>query len=517
MAKYNILSSCICRDAFGYHPESKHEVANFLQSSSPITWFHLNDKPKKNIQMEDFLNVTSLSNFQKKCIINDYNKTVLEKFEEKADFFITDLVSFAGTGLAKQIYEDGSEHYFTFSKWFNIAYTHGLGDKLEGKVESVNRFLLINQEFIKKTVSNYIEWILSKGYTADKIILVENKKVPYYSDGELLYYFEQNNSRDTVNGILDQIYSEFERQLPNCYVIKMPADVYADTRHIWGLTDLHFCKEYYDYLYECFDMISVCSNCQNDIFRLREQYSNMFQKQKDIFVRNSFECMSGKQLLNGAFINEKKSRIIKKDALYFENYECKQVVGRLSRYLNAFEVDKGVVQFTIGTNTYYAKADDCVTGFVGDNQKINDNWRTVNLSTLVVIQDESIIVGHNGCDSAAQTQIISTLDRARELADKVITISVFARVLQSNDQEQGGTLDIINANGYNKGKFYRKIDFNNKKWQRVSLTVRLPREEELQGITICLRALAGSGKNSKHSLVEFSDPKVEMGSFCTNH
>lgn len=65
MSKFNILSSCICRDAFGFQEKCEHEVITFLQSSSPVTWFKYNKKPKNLITMDMMNEVRTLYNFQK--------------------------------------------------------------------------------------------------------------------------------------------------------------------------------------------------------------------------------------------------------------------------------------------------------------------------------------------------------------------------------------------------------------------------------------------------------------------
>ncbi len=73
MATFNIYGCCICRDLFSLVPNNTHEVIHFLQSSSQTVNFLFNTKPKKQLTFDDFENI-SMPNFEKKCIINDYNK-----------------------------------------------------------------------------------------------------------------------------------------------------------------------------------------------------------------------------------------------------------------------------------------------------------------------------------------------------------------------------------------------------------------------------------------------------------
>ena len=99
MATFNILSSCICRDAFGFQENCGHEIITFLQSTSPFTWFEFNQTPKRLLVPECFSDI-NIKNFRKKCVMLDYNKQVLSSYDEKSDFFILDLVSFANTNIA---------------------------------------------------------------------------------------------------------------------------------------------------------------------------------------------------------------------------------------------------------------------------------------------------------------------------------------------------------------------------------------------------------------------------------
>ena len=127
MATFNIYGCCICRDLFSLVPNNTHEVIHFLQSSSQTVNFLFNTKPKKQLTFDDFENI-SMPNFEKKCIINDYNKTLVDYYTETSDFFILDLINIANTNLMKEISEDGTEHYFTNSSWFSKAFKKGLNE-----------------------------------------------------------------------------------------------------------------------------------------------------------------------------------------------------------------------------------------------------------------------------------------------------------------------------------------------------------------------------------------------------
>lgn len=517
MATFNILSSCICRDAFGFQQDNVHNVVTFLQATSALTWFEYNDKPKREIDISFFDMISGLSNFQKRCLVNDYNKTVLDNFTEQTDFFITDMTEFASMNIAKEIDETETEHYFTYSKWFSNAYIGGI-DKKFHKIKRINHLEIITDEIIERTLDNFVQWIKEKGYRQDQIIIVEDKRATAYTDGELLYFFNGEEYRNTLNQLLDKIYSCLEEKIPNAYVVKMPYGVVGDINHKWGLTDLHFCKEYYDYLYQCFDAIATDSNPKDAILKLRDRYSEYFLAKKDAYIWNSFEYADGKQLLKGALLKENcQNYIAPKGIDFYSERECKKSKGRLAVCFNVTEHTLFYSKIELNDKSYYVKSDDCVKGYSGANQYIGEHWISVNVSTMVLFKDLSFIVGHNEKDTCAQTQIIQTLQNSKELAGKTVTFSVYARVLNYNNKDGGGTIALINADNYNSGKFYAKTDFNNDEWKRISVTTKLPEEKEFMGLTVCLRALSGKGENPIHATVEFSDPKLEISSLPTKY
>ena len=516
MATFNILSSCICRDAFGFQVDNAHKIVTFLQSTSALTWYEYPNKPIKPIDISIFEDITVLSNFQKKCLLNDYNKTVFDNFTEKTDFFITDMTEFASMPLGKEVYENGQEHYFTFSKWFNNAYKSGLKEKLDYKIERINQVDIINDDIIDETMEKYTQWILSKGYKEEEVILVQNKRSTHYIDGELLYRFSGETHREVLNNLLDKIYEAFRKNMPNAHVIKMPVGVLGDTRHKWGLTDLHFSKEYYDYLYKCFDLIATSENSKQEIQKLRDEYSEILLRKKDDCILNTFSYSDGVQLLpyeQEEFVSE--CYVAPRGAYFYDSSDASAPMGRLNRCFDIIDYSKSRVQIYAKERFFYVDKVECVRGVIGENKEIGKNWKTINSTTVVMFSDTGIVIGHNGKKMNAQTQVIQTIDNTENLPDAVVTFSVYARVKKLNNNNTGGTIALVNANNYNKGKFLVKTDFINTTWERISVTTRLPKGNAFKGLTLCMRAIAGSGDNPIHAIVEFCNPKLEYGTYPT--
>lgn len=164
----------------------------------------------------------------------------------------------------------------------------------------------------------------------------------------------------------------------------------------------------------------------------------------------------------------------------------------------------------------YVENDNCIKGVVGDGEIIGEYWRTVNRATQIAVKDDSIVISHNGMKSTAQVQVVQNVENDSALKGKAVTFSVWARVVVQNSNHKGGTIAIINAKNYNQGKFFAKIDFDNTEWERISVTAKMPADEEYQGVTVCMRALTVDN-GGQHAVVEFSDPKLEVGSFATKY
>ena len=507
MASFNIYGCCICRDLFGFAPYNTHEVIHFMQSSSPITNFVYPDKPSTPMTEEDLKDVPS-PNFRKRCIMNDYNKTLLDCFVEKSDFFITDLIDIVNTNLAKETDSEGNEHYFTHSKWFRDAYASGLKNFFENKtVTPLHRLRIIEEVGLEIVIERYIHWLtVEKQYNENQVILIENRRTPFYFDGKEMRLFEPF-LRDKSNKLLEKACRIFKEKCPGCHVIKMPNSVYSVMNHPWGLTDLHFCYEYYEYLYKCIDLIASNQDCKNELDDLFYDYSNLM-------IRKSIKEDAGSNLLKGSFSFDCSNCFIaKKGSVIYADSNGTKTDKKLNNYTLVNDYEFPYSKIFGG----YVDVDACAKGAYGDAQIFGEYWKTVNITTCAVEKNNSIVLCHNGSPSKAHMNIIQTIEDSDDLYDKTVTLSVWARVLEHGEDKRGGVVAFINGNSYNKGKFYAAKEFNNKKWQQIVLTATLPDKENFNGLTICLRANAGAGEKPINAIVEFSRPKLEIGSVPTNY
>lgn len=515
MATFNIYGCCVSRDIFGFEENNTHEVKHFLQATSQIVDFIFPTLPKKKMTMEDMEGI-ELNNFKKRCIIKDYNKELFDYFEEKADFFIIDLIDIANTDIKKVIFEDGSEHYFTNSGWFRDAYRKGLSNFFgKNKIEDINRLQVLDKVGIDAILDGLINWLKGLGYTEEQIIVNEVKRARYYTDGNIVAPFRLD-IQEHVNSIMDKIHYRFKQKCPKCHIIKMPFGTYSDERHPWKLTDLHYVQDHYNYLYKCVDIISKNPNCDDILADLWERQSNVNANKMVSYLSNNFDVYKGKNLLkNGdftklsSFVNE---FIALKGSLIFNNLG-EDIGKRLESAGKVNNIGLLYSQVAGDNSDIYVSSDDCIKGFTGDNVTFSQYWKTANKTTCVIVKDHSIIVAHNGIDARYQTNIIQTIDNLEQLYGKVVTLSAWARVLMPSDNNGvGGTIALINASDYNQGKCYARKVFKNTEWRKIELTTILPDKDELKGVTVCLRANTGV---SKHSVVEFSQVKLELGRIST--
>ena len=490
-----------------------------MQSTSALTWFEFNKKPNIPMEMKMFEDVECLSNFQKKCIIKDYNKEVLESYKKQADFFIMDLTDFASANIAEHIDKKNNENHFcSYTKWFRTAYTNGINKYLPEKMIIHNAVeLLENDKLMKKTIDNIAHWLLEeKGYREEQIILVKNKKVNAYSDNNILVYFDKQFKRKSINDTLDRAYKYFSEKMPKCHVINMPLGTYADKYHKWGVTDLHFCKEFYDYLYTCFDLIAAGK--ENEIQNIFYKYSKLLTQNKEKYMLNSIYSIQKENLVLNNFDDLTDDYIVEKGASFYSKingeYIKKGTCNRAFGIMN-WEFPFAQIQHKTGEKELFVAPDECKKGYIGHENEIGKtSWKLQNQSTLVEITDKGVVVGHNGSGSKAQMQIISTIKDNEKLKGNVVTLSVWARVLEKNDTGKGGCISFINANDYNAGKFCVKEEFTNSDWKRIAVSYWVPEGEEFKGLTVCLRALASEKDGITHAKVEFSMPVVEVGSFA---
>ena len=314
-ATININGCCVLRDIFGIREDAKstnYKIINFRQFSSPITWFIMNDKPQECIELEQLQNLTVdgllKNNFTKKCVVDDYNKNVLQSYTCKSDYFLLDFAE-ARYGIVNLVSKDGQKHCFTATGRITKKNKDGICflDLLQGEkvIDSYQKY--DNAYNIHKTCELLVEWLINKmGYKESDIILVETQSALVYTDGKEMYEFPNKEKIISENIYIKKWNDKFKELTPNCNVIKLPDELLADTRNKWGLHSLHYCREVYDYLYEAVNVIINKDN-YNSIEYYRNRCMTLIRDKMEYYNKNKElkkVMIEYERALNGLKISE---------------------------------------------------------------------------------------------------------------------------------------------------------------------------------------------------------------------
>lgn len=253
MKNINILGCCILRDVFRIaDKEQKYKVNKFYQSVSPLS---ITESPPKSLRItpED-LSAFGWSNFVKRNVCADFNKNIVSVYSENtSDFLIIDLCELRFEIVTVTL-KDGQKFYLT--KTIHINELLENIDKvsiLDGA--NIEYPTPISDDVILECLTEYMAF-LKKSYSEKNIILVRN--VMYYKgiDEEKKCFFEFHN-RNTLNQRkrLNKFYDYIEQLCPEINVIRMPDNCLCYAQHLWGKSFLHFCDEYYIYLYKAIEVI----------------------------------------------------------------------------------------------------------------------------------------------------------------------------------------------------------------------------------------------------------------------
>lgn len=264
MITVNILGSCVIRDAFAYGEainEKRFKVNKFLQGQTLFSIFAppLSSVTKGNIEAKDMIDLNSI---WYRWALADTEKTALEQIKySKSDYLFIGFEEILYDILKISNKTDNDKNTYISPDLY-------CGKALEifskEKFSDINIERISTQDFVKtKNGLKYLNFCLDKiseeitrMYDLNHIILVEYFFAKsYISKKNTVELFNEKNSYagDKLIQYCDQY---FLKKVP-CYVVKLPADSFADEKHKWGLASQHFVPKVYAYLYEEF-----CSYCR---------------------------------------------------------------------------------------------------------------------------------------------------------------------------------------------------------------------------------------------------------------
>lgn len=256
---FNIFGACVSRDMFP--KDTEYEIRQYVSFSSPMSVYKI--KGGRTLTEEDVADLSWGSDFSKRCLLFDNNKTGLDYlFQRPSDYLILD---FADIRLPLICY--GKNNYITQTNLILKNQEHF--DRLFGDYKKI--------PFVKKEDAlECVEWFgrqMLKVYEPERIILHKYYMVENYitKTGALSEYSYIKHIR-RVNDTLESMYSRFEEMCSHkCHIIEMPGGFFADENHRWGNYPMHYIKDYYSFAYEALDHIIKTHTPVPEL--MREKYS----------------------------------------------------------------------------------------------------------------------------------------------------------------------------------------------------------------------------------------------------
>ena len=253
MTEINILGSCVLRDAFRIASEKKinddsyYTINKFYQFSNPFVYTQ--KKPKYMLNIEDLAEF-EVSNFFKKCVVGDYNKTNLHDIcNDGNGWFLFDLAEFRFD--VGKIQDRGEDIYVTFTNKFVEMYSYLYPDRdINDYVKKTD----ISIESCYEAIDILMELVLER-YGQNVIMVNDYLSYQFYNNETNFYYTDNEAYSLKVNRFLSKLYNYVKNSYSTVKIVEMPKLLVGSLTHKWGKDRLHFLDDYYIYLYRQIDSI----------------------------------------------------------------------------------------------------------------------------------------------------------------------------------------------------------------------------------------------------------------------
>ena len=256
MITINIFGSCVSRDVLEVQQERKISLRNYIARESIVSAISqplLLEKNRLNLD----------SNFQKNMVIHDFQKDAFALFEkDKSDIIMIDfieerfpLVKIGNSYVtySNELMTSGYMDEPKLIRWHKKVYPmRWLGKEKSGKwkVGKTNIDKVIT-EFAQRLLTLYLpkQIIIHEVYLSDRYLNCE-KQACFFPKNHL-----KNNKQ--MNEKYEYMYRKMKRCIPDAHVINCSKNYMADENHKWGLSPMHFQKEYYEKVLEEINKILV--------------------------------------------------------------------------------------------------------------------------------------------------------------------------------------------------------------------------------------------------------------------
>lgn len=277
--KIAIIGSCVCRDIFRVAEENhmsnydNYKIVKFYQFSNP--YVYMMNSPERFMDIS-LLDGMKCSNFKKKCVVADYNKTSLKEIiNSDAEWCIFDLTEFRFDIRETNLY--GKKVYVTDTRNYRDVESFLFPNLIEDKKK-----IEITQDDRKQAVKDLLE-VLSLRF-GKKIIMVKNYlAAEFFDDINCTYLIDNEQYSFKVNEMLEELYTYVEENFL-IHSIDLSKNHVSNINHLWGKDRLHFFDQYYLCIFKYIQtLISGISDTYDSEFYksyLKLLYKNMDLKCK---------------------------------------------------------------------------------------------------------------------------------------------------------------------------------------------------------------------------------------------
>ena len=245
----NILGTCLSRDTFSVHAEdNKFEVLQYVNEFDPFYFVEQGIEIKDKEAYDNFPAPKSISNFRRRCMYLDVTKTVMDYIKQAdSDILMID------TALCRLPWSRMMGHtHITLSR-DRRAFFKALREAGIVK-EKITRLVENPCDELEDKLRGFVEEIL-KVYAPEQVIVMDNRCNYAHSNGEKLTPFGNLALMAEKDKRMGICFEALKKLIPGCHAIPMLDAAMSDTNHWLGISSLHYSKEYYDYTYECVNII----------------------------------------------------------------------------------------------------------------------------------------------------------------------------------------------------------------------------------------------------------------------
>lgn len=237
----SIFGSCVSRDLLEYDESKRLLLKTYIARQSIVSAV----SAPVSIEKEA---IDLTSHFQKECVYNDFKKNTMEVLkQDESKYLLIDLID-ERFKLAVCKGSNGQKSYVTYSAYLQESEYIKFPKLIEKKKKKWFREqYFIQHKSLDKYMKEFCKQILGI-YAQENIIIHRCKLLPFYLDkNNQIKQFDKNYLlyNQITNELLSYMYNYLEAYMPKAKVIDICDKYYADENHKWGLSPMHYEKEYY--------------------------------------------------------------------------------------------------------------------------------------------------------------------------------------------------------------------------------------------------------------------------------